>query len=90
MTIVAENIGNILLALSVLVAIIFGALGWWSNRKSQLRAHTVNLIGNLSLNPDLAAADAIVAKFVREETTVSARVIVKCCVPELQLMRRSS
>lgn len=73
MTIIAEDIGNILLALSVLVAIIFGMLGWWSNQKAQLRAHTLNLIGNLSVNTDLAAADVAVAKLVRETTTVCAK-----------------
>lgn len=72
MTIIAENIGNILLALSVLVAIVFGVLGWASNRKSQLRTHTINLIANLSLNADLASADAAVAKLVRENTKCSA------------------
>lgn len=72
MTTIVENIGNILLGLSVLVAIVFGLLGWWSNRKARLRAHTVNLVGNLSLNSDLASADAIVAKLVREKSTVRA------------------
>ena len=72
MSIFIENIGNILLGLSVLVAIIFGVLGWSSNQKAQLRAHTINLIGNLSLNTDLATADAEVAKLVRKNAKLSA------------------
>jgi hypothetical protein len=70
MAFLVENIANILPAISILVAIVFGTLGWSSSRTARLRAHTIDLIGNLSLNTDLAAADATVAKLVRENTIV--------------------
>lgn len=51
------DIGLILTAVSVLVGVILGVIGFLENRKFQRRNLTVSLISNFMLNGDLSAAD---------------------------------
>jgi len=51
------NFTDILTVLSLIVAIVFGIIGYRQNQISQKKSHTVNLLENFSTNETLAASD---------------------------------
>ena len=60
------SLTDILTFLSVLVAIIFGVIGFLQNRSAQKKSYTVSLLENFSTNETLAASGFIMTKLIKD------------------------
>ena len=62
-----SNAADLLTFLSILVAIIFGVIGYRQNQLAQKKSHTVNLLENFSSNETLATSDFKMTRLINSD-----------------------
>ena len=62
-----SSIADLLTFVSIMVAIVFGIIGYRQNQLAQKKSHTVNLLENFSSNETLATADFQMTRLINND-----------------------